>query len=192
MNTMNNYEVKSKEWFLRNTSNLIQKPFPNEAASHYYVEILSVCDLKCCMCGFGSKEIFQRKNQLMDIDMFTKIIKKIQKESPHATVSPFCQCEPSLHPQFTEMVKIIKDHNFNCVVSLNFNTTTKIKELVGKIIAGWGQQVELLLIILLFANFETRNKTHVFSMSDSYDLSNMWGYYADSGKGFCGCDCFLI
>lgn len=127
---MNNYEVKSKEWFLRNTSNLIQKPFPNEAASQYNVEILSVCDLKCCMCGFGSKEIFQRKNQLMDIDTFTKIIKKIQKESPHATISPFCQCEPSLHPQFTEMVKIIKDHNFSCVVSLNFNTITKIKELV--------------------------------------------------------------
>lgn len=63
--------------------------------------------------------------------------------------------------------------------------TTKIKELVGKIIAGWGQQVELLLITFLFANFEARNKTHVFSMSDSYDLSNMWGYYADSGKGFC-------
>ena len=27
--------------------------------------------------------------------------------------------------------------------------------------------------------------THVFSMSENYDLDNMWGYYADSGKGFC-------
>ena len=29
------------------------------------------------------------------------------------------------------------------------------------------------------------NSLHVFSMSDSYDLDNMWGYYSDSGKGFC-------
>jgi hypothetical protein len=29
------------------------------------------------------------------------------------------------------------------------------------------------------------NRLHVFSMSDSYDLDNMWGYYSDSGKGFC-------
>ena len=34
-------------------------------------------------------------------------------------------------------------------------------------------------------NRELCNRLHVFSMSDSYDLDNMWGYYADSGKGFC-------
>lgn len=26
---------------------------------------------------------------------------------------------------------------------------------------------------------------YIFSMSDSYDLGNMWAYYADSGQGFC-------
>ena len=30
-----------------------------------------------------------------------------------------------------------------------------------------------------------RNSVHIFSMSESYDLDNMWGYYSDSGKGFC-------
>lgn len=34
-------------------------------------------------------------------------------------------------------------------------------------------------------NRDLCNRLHVFSMSDSYDLDNMWGYYADSGKGFC-------
>ena len=34
-------------------------------------------------------------------------------------------------------------------------------------------------------NKHMRNSIHVFSMSDSYDLDNMWGYYSDSGEGFC-------
>ena len=34
-------------------------------------------------------------------------------------------------------------------------------------------------------NRDLCSRLHVFSMSDSYDLDNMWGYYADSGKGFC-------
>ena len=34
-------------------------------------------------------------------------------------------------------------------------------------------------------NKNAYKSTHVFSMSENYDLDNMWGYYADSGKGFC-------
>ena len=38
---------------------------------------------------------------------------------------------------------------------------------------------------LFFANILTRDSLHVYAMSESYDLGNMWGYYADSGRGFC-------
>lgn len=34
-------------------------------------------------------------------------------------------------------------------------------------------------------NNRLRDFFYIFSMSDSYDLSNMWAYYADSGQGFC-------
>jgi hypothetical protein len=34
-------------------------------------------------------------------------------------------------------------------------------------------------------NRQLCDSLHVFSMSDSFDLDNMWGYYADSGTGFC-------
>ena len=34
-------------------------------------------------------------------------------------------------------------------------------------------------------NREFCSRLHVFSMADSYNLDNMWGYYADSGEGFC-------
>lgn len=38
---------------------------------------------------------------------------------------------------------------------------------------------------LFMANENARRVYHVFSMSESYDLGNLWGYYADSGQGFC-------
>lgn len=34
-------------------------------------------------------------------------------------------------------------------------------------------------------NKEIYKMTSVFSLSENYDLDNMWGYYADSGRGFC-------
>lgn len=38
---------------------------------------------------------------------------------------------------------------------------------------------------LFYANAVVQEHYFVFSMSESYDLGNMWGYYADSGRGFC-------
>ena len=35
------------------------------------------------------------------------------------------------------------------------------------------------------ANRHLCSSIHVFSMSESCDLDNMWGYYSDSGEGFC-------
>lgn len=34
-------------------------------------------------------------------------------------------------------------------------------------------------------NKEAYKMINVFSLSEGYDLDNMWGYYADSGRGFC-------
>lgn len=38
---------------------------------------------------------------------------------------------------------------------------------------------------LFLANDSARENYHVYSMAESFDLGNMWGYYADSGQGFC-------
>lgn len=38
---------------------------------------------------------------------------------------------------------------------------------------------------LFRANIIAREKYQIYSMAESYDLGNMWGYYADSGQGFC-------
>ena len=39
--------------------------------------------------------------------------------------------------------------------------------------------------MLFNCNEDIQKRVHVYSLSESYDLENMWGYYADSGKGFC-------
>lgn len=38
---------------------------------------------------------------------------------------------------------------------------------------------------IFLLNQKARDSLHVYAMSESYDLGNMWGYYADSGRGFC-------
>ncbi len=106
---------------------------PSGKASLYYVEILSDCDLKCALCPFGHRDIFQRKHGKMSLEHFQKILDKIQKESPSAMVCPYHQCEPSLHPDFLKMIKEIKNRGFTCAVSSNFNN---IKDIDGLVKSG--------------------------------------------------------
>lgn len=65
-----------------------------EEASVYYVETLSECNLRCVMCGFGNREIFQREKGKMSLDLFQEIVDEIAKRSPHALVAPYHHCEP--------------------------------------------------------------------------------------------------
>ncbi|MBQ3310800.1 radical SAM protein [bacterium] len=96
----------------------------------YYVEILSDCNLKCSLCGFGNREMFQRKHGKMSLKTFEKILNKIKKESPTATISPFHHCEPMLHPQLPEMVKAIKKRGLTSYLSFNFNYINRLEDLL--------------------------------------------------------------
>ena len=55
-----------------------------EEAAVYYVETLSECNLKCVMCGFGNREIFQRETGKMSLGLFKQIVDEIARRSPHA------------------------------------------------------------------------------------------------------------
>jgi len=116
------------------TEKNIRCPIPDCAggveASIYYIEITSECNLKCKMCPFGSRELFQREHGIMTLEKFKEIVDEIAKRSPCATVSPYHHCEPFLHPQLAEMVKIIKEHNMFCAISTNFNYVKGIKEIL--------------------------------------------------------------
>ena len=57
--------------------------------------------------------------------------------------------------------------------------------LIPQLLEDLRRELNKICLDLFLINKEYRDNIHVFSMSDSYDLGNMWGYYADSGQGFC-------
>lgn len=101
-----------------------------EEAQTYCIETSSECNLKCVLCGFGSRELFTREKGIMDLELFKKIIDEIAKRSPHAAVFPYCVCEPLLHPDMPEMVRYIKKYNLRCGLSTNLNITKGLKEII--------------------------------------------------------------
>jgi len=112
--------------FLRGKKRIHQK----NLAKFYFIEILSECNLKCILCPFGSRELFQREKGQMDLSKFKKIVDKIKKESPDARIAPYSYCEPFLNPQLLEMIKYIKSKKMKCGLSSNFNSPKKLKEIL--------------------------------------------------------------
>lgn len=109
-------------------------PLPKRSSSNlasvYFVEILSECNLRCPLCAFGSREIFERKRGVMDLNLFEKIVKKIHSESPSATICPYHHCEPLLHPDLPEMISLIKKYGHTATIASNFNQISRIEDLV--------------------------------------------------------------
>ncbi len=126
----------------------------NEEATIYYVEILSDCDLRCNMCPFSCRDIFQREHGMMSEENFVEIIKKISTVSPHAKVHIYHHCEPMLHPKVSQYVKIVKQYGLKCGISTSLNRIERLKEVIN---SGLHE------IIISVSGFyqETYEKSHV-------------------------------
>jgi len=124
-------KLTETEKILKKFKSSVPEPIDGNKARMYYVEIFSDCDLKCPICAFGSRELFERKHGKMSLEKFNKILDKIKLESPDATVSPYHYCEPSLHPQLPEMIKAIKDRSLRCAVSFNFNRISRLEDILS-------------------------------------------------------------
>lgn len=105
-----------------------KEQFFKSVPSDYYVEIITACNLRCPSCGQGHRKYFQRKPGRMGMEKFRAILAKIRTENPKARVSPYHQNEPFLHPELPEFVQAIKEHDFACEVSSNFNLIPRLDE----------------------------------------------------------------
>lgn len=152
---MDQYLGESKtEKILRELGTPLPKAHEGEEAARYFVETLSECNLKCGLCSFGSREIFQRRKGMMNLELFRKILEKIAVESPHACVSPYHHSEPMLHPDLAEMIRIIKNHGLTCAIATNLNCAHGMKEMLE---AG----VDSISISVSGYYQETYQKSHV-------------------------------
>lgn len=96
---------------------LLRKPtnFP----MHLLVELVSYCNLKCIMC-FQSDPTFTEPPYMgqMSVDLFKKIIDEAVRENC-GSLTMASRGEPTLHPQFGEILKYIKGKFFD--IKLNTN-----------------------------------------------------------------------
>ncbi len=123
-------KINSTDEILDKYNSPLPKRSDSDLASVYFVEILSECNLRCSLCAFGSREIFERKKGVMNLRLFEQIVDKIHNESPSATICPYHHCEPLLHPDLPEMVSLIKKYGHTVTIASNFNQIPRIEDLV--------------------------------------------------------------
>lgn len=87
----------------------------------YFLEVNSVCNLRCPTCTKGNQEGYEHTTGVMDKDLMEKILDKIASENPKAIVFLYGNSEPLLHPNLAECIKAIKRRGLNAQLSTNLN-----------------------------------------------------------------------
>lgn len=84
------------------------------------IDIVGTCNLRCPSCPNGNSP---KKNPagVMSLEVFKKILEKLAKEQPGATVAFYNWGESFLHPQITEFIKAIHSCGFRSQLSTNLN-----------------------------------------------------------------------
>lgn len=97
----------------------------------YLIELNTACNLHCVLCTVGNRETgyeYDKGNQLMDMDVLDRVLRKMHSENPAAIVCPYGNGEPFLHPQLPECIARIKSYGFRCEVATNLNRTNRLQE----------------------------------------------------------------
>ena len=100
----------------------------------YSVEIAGSCNLRCPSCPVGNmrdkKE--ERPTQLIESDVFYKIIDKISKESVNKNcfVSVFDWGEPTLHPELPKFISYINQKGLKSRISSNLNYEADFRSII--------------------------------------------------------------
>lgn len=83
------------------------------------IDIVGSCNLACPSCPSGAPE--KNRGGKMSLEMFRRIVAKIAREQPGATISIFNWTEPLIHPQAAEFVETVRRAGLKCRVSSNLN-----------------------------------------------------------------------
>lgn len=90
---------------------------------------------------------------------------------------------------FDPVTGAIEDEKLHALFLPFEDSTRKLKHLkvlfARLLFDDYHQEIEQYNQTIFSMNRNARSFFHVYSMSENYDLGNMWGYYADSGQGFC-------
>jgi MoaA/NifB/PqqE/SkfB family radical SAM enzyme len=109
----------------RGVKERIPKGFKNFLRSKYLsrtvvIDIVGSCNLRCPSCPNGNTP---KKNPVgvMSLETFKKILEKLAKEQPGATVAFYNWGESFLHPRIAEFIKATHSHGLKSRLSTNLN-----------------------------------------------------------------------
>jgi MoaA/NifB/PqqE/SkfB family radical SAM enzyme len=96
------------------------------------IDNCNACNLKCTMCDHKNMQKY-RKTQIMDMDLYKKIIDEISVEKPGARVWEIFFGEPFLCRDMAERIRYAKDKGLSDVV-LNSNGVLMFKEKAREVV----------------------------------------------------------
>lgn len=99
----------------------------------YFLEINSVCSLRCPTCTKGNQKSvhglkYEHQTGIMDMDLMERILDKIKAENPEAIVFCYGNSEPFLHPYLPECIASIKRRGLHPEMSTNLNSLQRVQE----------------------------------------------------------------
>jgi organic radical activating enzyme len=96
----------------------------------YLIDIVGTCNLRCPSCPVGNMAVTDfvadpRKKGFMELDLFTKVVDKIEAECAAQNrpfeINLYNWGEPMIHPQFDEICRILAKRNIRFHISSNLN-----------------------------------------------------------------------
>ncbi|MBF0311083.1 MAG: radical SAM protein [Magnetococcales bacterium] len=97
-------------------------PFSLAPPRLVYIELASVCNLKCPVCPTGTKT-HQRGDEFIKPDLFRKIVDNLGPFHPYGTFQIWG--ESLLHPEVSNLIRYAKDHGF---LDITINTNGNINK----------------------------------------------------------------
>lgn len=138
--------------------------------SNVSIELCNICDSRCTTCP---NKILKRKKEIMDFNLFKKIIDELKAKDYSGDISPFFLGEPLLVPNLFEYLRYIKKNVPNAFVRFFTNgfkltpdiSSVLIKEhLIGRLVISFdGGTKEAYEAIRVGLDFDVvRNNIHEF------------------------------
>lgn len=105
-------KIQARDLRGKRTVNIIEE-FPMSQPLTMFIEPTNACNFRCTFCPTGHPKLLQevgRKNQLMNFDMYKRLINDIA-EFPQRLkmLNMYKDGESLIHPKFTDMVRYAKD-----------------------------------------------------------------------------------
>jgi MoaA/NifB/PqqE/SkfB family radical SAM enzyme len=97
----------------------------------YTIDVIEGCNLRCPSCPVGNMRGAPRPKGRMALDMFERILDKIERETPNVQfIGLFSWSEPLLHPEIERFVSACKRRGFPCYLSANLNRIDKLESVI--------------------------------------------------------------